>query len=64
MVHMGEKIQERHWAEDSWEHLHRPAIRDNAEMKRALRMLTFESWKEEDPAKETKKEEESSVKGN
>ena len=34
-------------------------------MKRALRMLTFERWtEEEDPAKETKKERESSVKGN
>lgn len=65
MVHMGEEIQERHWAEESWEHLHRQAIRDNAEMKRALRMLTFERWtEEEDPAKETKKERESSVKGN
>ena len=50
MVHMGEEIQERHWAEESWEHLHRPAIRDNAETE------TFQSWtEEEDPAKETKK---------
>ena len=65
MVHMGEEIQERHWAEESWDHLHRPAIRDNAETKTALRMLTFERWtEEENPAKETKKERESSVKGN